>query len=263
MLFNYVFLNPPYNVGGKITKATLNSLTEDGICVCLMPLAQYKPKALELWRYVETMNLADNEMFEDAIITNNLSICILRKHIVDKYKSYSELDLESFNANYKDFFMKNVYNDTYFDYRGLIWDTLPYKPNPKTWVALGVRILADGNHDESYDRDWNTGKNVDLDAIRSLRANGKYRFNVFFLVMPSENAKDNYVSFLYNGNAKNNLQYKLMKAQNKNGGSPLASIPCINWETISDHPLWKQGDYDGAVLSVMNLRWNEDKIVTK
>ena len=37
------------------------------------------------------------------------------------------------------------------------------------------------------------------------------------------------------------------------------AIPQIDWETISDNPLWKKGDYDGAVLSVMNLRWNEEK----
>ena len=29
MKYDFIFMNPPYNVGGKITKATLNSLTED------------------------------------------------------------------------------------------------------------------------------------------------------------------------------------------------------------------------------------------
>lgn len=60
-------------------------MTDDGKCVCLMPLAQYKPKALELFRYVDSFELADNEMFEDASITGNLCICVLNKTVVDKY----------------------------------------------------------------------------------------------------------------------------------------------------------------------------------
>ena len=38
-------------------------------------------------------------------------------------------------------------------------------------------------------------------------------------------------------------------------------IPQIDWENISNNPLWKAGNYDNAVLSEMGLKWNADKTV--
>ena len=37
--------------------------------------------------------------------------------------------------------------------------------------------------------------------------------------------------------------------------------PQIDWENISNNPLWKAGDYDNAVLAEMGLKWNADKTV--
>ena len=51
--------------------------------VCLQPLFQYKRK--DLYKYVESFDLADSKLFEDAVITENLCICSLRKYTVDKY----------------------------------------------------------------------------------------------------------------------------------------------------------------------------------
>ena len=45
--------------------------------VCLQPLFQYKRK--DLYRHVETFELADPSLFEDAEITNNLCICTLNR----------------------------------------------------------------------------------------------------------------------------------------------------------------------------------------
>ena len=39
------------------------------------------------------------------------------------------------------------------------------------------------------------------------------------------------------------------------------AIPQIDWESISDHPLWKDGKYDEAVLDTMGLKWEGEKIV--
>ena len=39
------------------------------------------------------------------------------------------------------------------------------------------------------------------------------------------------------------------------------AIPQIDWEKISDHPLWKEERYDEAVLDTMGLKWEGDKIV--
>ena len=38
-------------------------------------------------------------------------------------------------------------------------------------------------------------------------------------------------------------------------------IPQIDWEHISNNPLWKAGNYDDAVLNEMGLKWNADKTV--
>ena len=48
--------------------------------VVLQPLSQYKKK--ELYRHVETFDLADPSLFEDAVITENLSICLLNKTLL-------------------------------------------------------------------------------------------------------------------------------------------------------------------------------------
>ena len=45
---------------------------------------------------------------------------------------------------------------------------------------------------------------------------------------------------------------------NKGGGSIKVAMPRIDWASISDHPLWKEGKYDEAVLDVMGLKWTED-----
>ena len=50
--------------------------------VVLMPLSQYKKK--ELYRHVDTFELADPKLFQDAVITENLSICTLKKDIADR-----------------------------------------------------------------------------------------------------------------------------------------------------------------------------------
>lgn len=39
------------------------------------------------------------------------------------------------------------------------------------------------------------------------------------------------------------------------------AIPQIDWEKISDHPLWKEGKYDEAVLDTMGLKWEGERIV--
>ena len=39
------------------------------------------------------------------------------------------------------------------------------------------------------------------------------------------------------------------------------AIPQIDWETMSDHPLWKEGKYDEAVLDTMGLKWEGERIV--
>ena len=246
MLFNYVFLNPPYNVGGRITKATLNSLTEEGICVCLMPLAQYKSN--ELYRHVETFGLADNKMFEDASITGNLCICTLYRSVADKYKTYEELEMESYNPKFRAFY---EYNRNHKVLETLFHPTKSYldylNKNHNRIFINNVRIAAGGYAKVGLSKDWYEGKTeLPVDSEGSIQ--------IFAVEHNSKKANDNYAAFVFNSEFLNNA----IKGLNKTNGTVSIAIPQIDWETISDHPLWKQGDYDNAVLNVMGLKWNED-----
>lgn len=88
MTYDFMFMNPPYGgIGGSVTTESKKHANRT---VCLMPLSCYKKKSDELWRYVESMDLADPKMFADADITNNLCICALRGSVVDRFKSYDE-----------------------------------------------------------------------------------------------------------------------------------------------------------------------------
>ena len=79
--------------------------------------------------------------------------------------------------------------------------------------------------------------------------------------MPSKKAKDNYTIWLYKKNRIGTLADKLIWGTNKITVSSTCSIaiPQIDWETISDNPLVKEGKYDESVLSEMHLRWNDEK----
>ena len=73
-----------------------------------MPLYQYKRK--ELYRHVDSFELADPKLFEDAVITENLCICTLKKNIVDRY-TWKELQFASFDKRYKPFYEWNIENN--------------------------------------------------------------------------------------------------------------------------------------------------------
>ena len=108
MDFTKILINPPYNngLGGKITFEITSLLKDDGNCICLMPLSCYKNKSNELWRNVNTFELADPKLFVDAKITENLCICTIESKNVDKYKSYEELEMESYDPKFKVFYSK-------------------------------------------------------------------------------------------------------------------------------------------------------------
>ena len=56
---------------------------------------------------------------------------------------------------------------------------------------------------------------------------------------------------------------KVLTGLNLTASSSIASyaIPQIDWEKVSDHPLWKKGRYDEAVLNTMGLKWEGERIV--
>ena len=76
--------------------------------------------------------------------------------------------------------------------------------------------------------------------------------------------KDNFSKWWYSSPKEEGLSSKVLVGVNLVTVSRVTSfaIPQIDWETISDDPLWKEGKYDEAVLDTMGLRW-EDNSKTK
>ena len=293
--FDYILMNPPYNVGNSITKFAIlptkpnssvptnfvkeriidengdvineelpagshQTLLSDGKCVCLMPLSQYKSN--NLYRHVEDFRLADPDMFEDADITNNLCICTLRKDVVDKYKTYEEMSMESYDPAFKAFYEVNKPNGTFYD------AGQPWANNKKlfdwndTWVYL-CRAAADGVHSEdATDRRWNLAESrVEIDDIQrpGKDGNGRYSLRVIKFVKGDTRKSCKNLSTWFYAYGKDGLADKLLHSLKKNSGSIELAIPQIDWEAISDTPLWKEGKYDEAVLDVMGLKWNDKK----
>ena len=217
-----------------------------------MPLAQYKGYAKEtdpLYRYVESMELADSKMFDDADITNNLCICALREVVVDRFKSYDEMAMESYDPNFKAF----------------------YETNSKLPLRY-VFKRCDNSNIQDFDLNLDIiegGRLMDSDTGISGPNGMGYKINVLKqyntklnscltkITCPNSNVKTNLIKFLYETDKRWN---KVMFGMNLKTTAEQASlaIPQINWETISDHPLWKQRDYDEAVLDSMNLEWTDE-----
>ena len=251
MKFNQVISNPPYSIGNRTTVEYKKHANKT---VCLMPLSCYKNKSNELWRYVESMELADSKMFADATITNNLCICTLMNEKVDKFRSYDEMSMESYDPKFKAFYEVNSKLPSTFKFYYQPFNPERLGADNETWHLL-FRRAVDGRTHGNGGRDykWNIEKSINV--IDTHIDTGKVRSDFHLFQFKTKKACDNYNSFFYCGQ----LSPKLLGGLNKTGGTPFLAIPQIDWETISDTPLWKEGKYDEAILSEMHLRWNAEK----
>lgn len=241
-------MNPPYgSIGGPVTTETKKHAN---ITVCLMPLSCYKKKSDELWRYVESMDLADPKMFEDADITNNLCICTLRGDVIDRFESYDEMSMESYDPKFKAFYKVN----------SLLPLRYVFKRCDNSKIEdfdFSVDIIEGGRFmDADTGISGPNGMGYKINVLKQY--NTKLNSCLTKITCPNSNVKDNIVKFLYETDKRWN---KVLFGMNLKTTAEQASlaIPQIDWENISDHPLWKEGKYDEAVLSEMNLRWNDKK----
>lgn len=259
MHYEALLMNPPYNLGGKITNEAKKHANRT---VCLMPLSCYKKKSDELWRYVESMDLADPKMFADVDVVRNLCICALSSDVCDVYNSYDHMQELSWDAKVSKVFY---------------W-------NKKHGLVMSIDNYSNGL-DVKFDFDTEIIESARLPAIDSVSEAGGfhgfrigdnvgYRINVqkrydtlvkricrIKFNKPSVKAKDNFCTWAYKENMFTNLANILIAGIKLDDAteSCLYAIPQIDWESISDHPLWKAGKYDEAVLDVMGLKWNDDK----
>ena len=249
MQFGNIYSNPPYgSIGGPVTTEAKKHANKT---VCLMPLSCYKNKSNELWRYVESMELADPKMFDDATITDNLCICTLMNETVDKFRSYDEMSMESYDPRFKVFY---EYNNTHKVLEMKFHPTKGYleylNKNHNRIFINSIRIAAGGYAKVGLSKDWYNGKT-------KLPIDNEGSIQIFAVEHKNKEANDNYATFVFNSGFLNDTIMGL----NKTNGTVSIAIPQIDWETISDTPLWKEGKYDEAVLDVMGLKWDGDVIV--
>lgn len=225
--------------------------------VCLMPLSQYKKK--ELYRHVDLFELADPSFFEDAVITENLSICTLKKDIADKY-AWMDLVLKSVDQRYIEYYKWNIKHN-----KGLVpkqirdEQLLPENLNiyKDKWFIESLRCSSNasgggfGTGSSSYK--WNTSDaNLDIAFV-------------FMIDLKSKLAKNNFTRYWYNGKKTESLASKVILGTRNDNlvGTSYFAIPQIDWSNIhiNQRELWDKGDYDEAVLAEMGLKMENGVIV--
>ena len=248
MKFDKVIMNPPYDIGGKIW-SEVRKVSEN--IVCLMPLAHYKKN--ERYKYIDSFEVVNNTLF-DAIIPGNL--CITTSQSIDNGKVYEDFLFDSFNQNYRSFYEWNRRND-----KGLEVCRKDNKPYTDFDIDLDFTIgnrAVDHAHCVSV-----TGKGFDY-YWNVLRRDyeDKWVSGVVTIHFSSKEARNNFTTFVYS-KVGEPLMSKVIKGLNLITVSILTkfAIPQIDWKRISDHPLWKEGKYDEAVLDTMRLRWEGEKII--
>lgn len=252
MQFSGMVINPPYAIGNKIIAEVVKHLTDDGKAVVIQPLSQYKNQ--KLFEHVETFELADPKLFENAVITENLNISVVTKKKQNKF-IWQELVLESCDQNFRKFYDWNIAND-----RGIIMKRQDGK-NPNDFnidtdfIECGRLFAAAGGAGfgvGSIGYKWNA---------MLWQNSDNWIFNIGLISLSTNNAKQNFVKYWYNGKKGDKLASKAalgLHITNANGTGFF--IPQIDWKTIDQHPLWNT-DVDAAVLDAMGLKWNEDKTV--
>ena len=244
-------MNAPYSIGGKIWDK-VRKVSEN--IVCLMPLAQYKKN--ERYKYIASLERIENISF-DAFISGNL--CITTCQSEDNEKDYEDFLFDSFNQNYRAFYEWNRRND-----KGLFF--IERKNKPYTYFDIDLDFI----------------ETMRLCVPKNLGGSGfgkdgcGYKFNVLkkdyidnwlsgvaTIHFNRSIEKDNFSKWWYSAPKEKGLSSKIITGLNMVTVSILTkyAIPQIDWESISDHPLWKEGKYDEAVLATMGLRWEGERIV--
>lgn len=252
MQFSGMVINPPYAIGNKIIAEVVKHLTDDGKAVVIQPLSQYKNQ--KLFENIESFELADPKLFEDAVITENLNISVVTKNKQNKF-TWQELVLESCDQNFRKFYDWNIANN-----RGIAMKRQDGK-KPKDFnintdfleTSRSYQAMSGGGFGiKGRGYKWNVLN--DYSEINNVH-NGLIRFQ-------NQRQVKNFAKFWYNGTKGNSTCSKLILGVHADSGSPdyFFAIPQIDWETIDQHPLWNT-DVDAAVLDVMGLKWNEDKTV--
>ena len=228
-------------------------------CVVLMPASQYRIK--RLYEYVDSIESVDSRVFKDISMGCNLSLAECYKNRANKY-TYRDILLACSDKEYFEYYKWNIEHDRNIVIKRAdnILFTAPDSLSPDLdFIELGrccCKGTGGGFCRGGYGYKWNVTK-TDLN-------NGRIAI-VVSIHFNTKLAKDNFTKWWYSGKKDERLASKVVM------GAPLSSIagnasfviPQIDWEHISDNEIWKTGNYDGAVLNEMGLKWNENGVIVK
>jgi len=228
--------------------------------VALMPLSQYKKN--ELYRHVESFELVDPSLFKDAVITENLSICSLKKENVDKY-GWIDLVLKSVDQRYIEFYKWNIEHNRNIRMRQIrdkevLSENIDKHHND--WFIETIRCSAHGSHQSGFGKGgiwykWNmenqTGISNAFAGVIDNLGQGLNNFRKWWYYLPVQCG----------------LASKVIGGINKDNfvGTGYFAIPQIDWSNIhiNQKELWDKGLYDEAVLAEMGLKFDENGVIVK
>lgn len=224
--FDVIIANPPYNMGNQIISNCVDKAEET---IVLMPFSKYK--ANNLYKHVLSLEIVDPKSFKDATITNNLCVCKLIKNEINR--TFEELELETFDQNYREFYELNAKMPNKLSYTHGKYIKLLSEEQLSRTFYISVRVNLDGvHHSKAFDIDANNG----IISIEELNADAEKRKKTATTPLSSIEFKtkkeaDNIKRFWYNSTFLSDLIWGLKKE----GGSCAAAIPNIDWSIDRDY----------------------------
>ena len=224
--------------------------------VCLQPLSQYKAKGL--YKHVDSFELADSKLFEDAVITENLCICSLRKYTVDKY-TWQDLVLRSVDQSCVELYKWNIAHN-----RGIVMRYA--RDKPLAYFDKDLDFLETARCTKPAGGGF--GKNGIGYKWNILHDYSSVNSHIGQIRMPSERARDNLAICWYSGdNSRKHLLGRVIAGVHLDEASSeyYFAIPQIDWSNIhiNQKELWDKGLYDEAVLAEMGLKFDENGVIVK